>query len=428
MPARRSVLAIFTLTAVAVAPSCTPGARPCRSDDQCDLGQVCVVDDGAGVGACGTATAGEGEGEGEGEGKGEGEGEGEGERPSCEEAERLVVVRDDRSDALQVYATVGGFLRRRPTGVVGDVVLDNDDPSARNNGYGASAFALGSDDRLYVVGDSFAYQLQRSTLTQQDIAGRTMALLQVFGSYDTVQVLGGRIVAGGADIRALVEDAAVGATFEPVYSGDTFLRSTAFSLDGTDYAAFSADHGWVVLSSTGGAAPTSTFVDTEFDTDRIHDFGDGFTPKGIAFDATTRQLLVGDQGRVLVARPEDGFALPDVAGDFVLADGGTPDVVAVAAQGGVAWVLLKRGRDNLITLDLTTSPPTARALLTVPGVDNFGRAIAVGCRRVFIASYDRVVAVDRETLSSPATLSVRDVKQVTVVSRAALGLQGDDGP
>ncbi len=59
-------------------------------------------------------------------------------------------------------------------------------------------------------------------------------------------------------------------------------------------------------------------------------------------------------------------------------------------------------------------------------VDSFGRTIAVGCRRVFVAGFDKVVAVDRDTLDAAGNLTTRDTEYVRVVKKNDLGLAGDD--
>jgi hypothetical protein len=320
----------------------------------------------------------------------------------------------------------GGLLRKFPTGNAGNVNIDNDDVNAQTNGWGASGLALGADNHLYVVGDRFLYQFERSTLTQQDITGRTQVTLESFGTMKHVEVLGGQILTFGINVRAIPENPEVGATSEVLHQGDDYLGTTSFSIGTIRYVAASAEYGYVVIASDNGGPPQVVAVhDTEFDTDRIHSFGSGLPNKGIAFDAATRKLLLGDQGRVIVMRADDNFVFPeDAAGDYVLPGDFGPDVRGIAARGGFAWVLFGRGTDNLVKLDLSQSPPRAVGITTVP-VDTFARTIAVGCRRVFVAGFDKVVAVDRNTLDAAGTLATRDTEHLRVVKKTELGLAGD---
>jgi hypothetical protein len=372
---------------------------------------------------------GEGEGEGnEGEGEGEGgEGEGENTDPACEADERLIVLRDEEVDAVQVYALDnGGFVRRRPAGTNANVNLDNDDQNAQNNGYGATGVALGGDDKLFVVGSRFLYQLDRGTLDQEPIAGRTQLTLEAFGSASHVEVIGDTVLTFGINVRSFPVNANAGAASVEFHTGDDYLGSTRFRIGTTDFVAASAEYGYVVIGAEDGEAPTvRAFLDTEFDTDRIHSFGSGLPRKGIAFDPATRKLLLGDFGRVIVMSADNNFLFPeDDDGDFVLLDGGTSDVTAIAARGGFAWVLLRRGTDNLIKLDLSQSPPRSVAIGTVD-TSSFGRDLAVGCRRVFASGSDNVVAADRDTLRPAGQIPVRP-SGMRLVKREDLGLEGDD--
>jgi hypothetical protein len=219
----------------------------------------------------------------------------------------------------------------------------------------------------------------------------------------------------------------IGAVAELLHRGDDYLGTTAFSIGDISSVAASAEYGYVVLASDRGGPPQVVQVhDTEFDTDRIHSFGSGLPNKGIAFDPATRSLLLGDQGRVIVMRAEDNFVFPeDDAGDYVLPGGFAPDVRGIAARGGFAWVLLGRGTDNLVKLDLSQRPPRAVDIATVP-VDSFARSITVGCRRVFIAGFDKVVAVDRDDLDAAGTIAVRDTQHLRVVKKTVFGLADDE--
>jgi hypothetical protein len=380
--------------------------------------------------------AGEGEGEGnEGEGEtGEGEGEiaeGEGEiddnDPACEAEERLLVVRADSTDVMRIYdLDEGGMRRRFPQGVNTNLNLDNDDTVAGQNGYELSHVALGSDDRMYMIGDRFLYQLEASTLTQQNIVGRTQLVLDSFGSYDHLEVLNNYILPIGGEIRILAQDAEVGATSTVLHDGDDYLGTTSFSTGDGKFVAVSAEYGYVVVGAFGDAPPeVVATVDTESDTARIHGFSR--TPKGIAFDSSTQKLLLGDLSRVIVMRAADNFQMPESAdGDYILpGDSDSVDVAGIAARGGFAWLLLRRGVDNLVKLDLSTSPPRAVDIATVD-VGGFGRSIVVGCQRVFVGSFDKVVAVNRNTLEAAGTLPLTSVARLRLVQRSALALEGDN--
>jgi hypothetical protein len=373
----------------------------------------------------------EGEGEGE-EGEGEGEiAEGEGEiddtDPACEAEERLLVVRADSTDVMRVYDLAEGGMRRRfPQGVTTNLNLDNDDPVAGDQGFELNHVAIGSDDRLFMIGDRFLYQLEASTLTQQEIGGRTQLVLESFASVDHVEVLNNFILPIGPDIKVLAQDAEVGATASVLHDGDEYLGTTTFSTADGKFVAASAEYGYVVVGAFGDAPPeVVTSVDTEFDTARIHGFSR--TPKGIAFDASTQQLLLGDLSRVIVMRAADNFQMPASAdGDYILpGDNDSIDVAGIAARGGFAWLLLRRSNDNLVKLDLSTSPPRAVDIATVD-VSSFGSSIVVGCQRVFIANYEKVVAVSRDTLATVGTLPLTSVARIRLVQRSALGLVGDD--
>lgn len=374
---------------------------------------------------------GEGEGEGEaGEGEGEGEGEPSDDDPACEAFERLLVVRDESVDSLQVYDLDNGAIQRRfPEGSNTNVNLDNDDANAQNNGFGASGVAIGSDDRLYITGNRFLYQFEASTLTQETITGRTQLTVQAFSRVNRVEMLGRRIVTFGGDVHGLLEGSPALTDPDVLQTGDDYLSTTSFRIGDIDHVAASAQLGYVVISSRNDEPPTVTGLDTEFDTDRIHSFGSGSPPKGIAFDVNTQKLLLGDEGRVIVIPAQGGFVMPeDDDGDFVL-DGVTTQVKAIAARGGFAYVVLGRGVDNLIKLDLSQSPPVAVSVATVDGIGSFARDISVGCRRLFISHGNlpnSVVARNRNTLAPAGQLNITKSQQVRVVKKAALGLLGDD--
>ena len=373
-------------------------------------------------------TPSEGEGEGEDEEGEEGEGEGEGEEddddPACEADERLLVVRDDSTtsgaDALQIYTLANGaFARRFPEGNNGNVNVENDD----SNAYSISDVAIGTDNRLYLVGSSSLYQFNRSTLTQETITGRQQLILESFGSANQVEVVNGRILTFGDNIRSLNEGADAGAIAAEFHTGDDYLGTTTFSIGTTKYVAASAHYGFVVIGAEGDNPPGVVgFHDGEFDDGRINSFGSGHPPKGIAFDTLTRKLLLGGNGRVIVIG--DDFVLPETdEGDFLVANS-TSDVAAIAARGGFAFVLLRRGTDNLIKLDLSQSPPRAVGIATVQ-TDSFGRGLAIGCRRVFAIGPDRVVAVRRDTMAAAGNLALRGVERVRVVKKQDLGLAGE---
>ncbi|MDP2344346.1 MAG: hypothetical protein Q8O67_25530 [Deltaproteobacteria bacterium] len=380
---------------------------------------------------------GEGEGEGqEGEGEGEeGEGEGEGEEgegetdPACEEEERLVIVRDDSVDVLQVFDLVPNrFVRRRPAGVVGNVNLENDDGLAVN-GFGVDSFALGTAGRLYLTGGSFLYQLDAATLTQESIAGKPQ--VRSGGSAFTVQVVAGNVVMAGNQLDMFPEGAPIGTvTTEITGPNDDYHRSVRFTVGAEDFIAVNGRFGYVVLSSTAGAPPSPTVVyDEDFTENRFHEYGGGtFHPRGIAFDNTTKKLLLGDEGRVIVLEHANGFAIDpaDDSADFVLPNAAESWVQAIATRGGFAWVLFERSADNLMKLDLSVSPPVAVDVATVD-TDSFGRSITVGCKRVVVASFNQIIAVDRNDLSPITSLAITDLEHIAIFSRTALGLDGDDG-
>ena len=376
----------------------------------------------------------EGEGE-EGEGE-EGEGnEGEGEAvndndPACEEDERLLVARDDDgTDVFQVYDLLPGrFRRRTPNNNGANVNLENDDPIAAGNGFSVDSFALGTEGRLYLTGGSFLYQLSASTLTQQNIAAKPQ--LRASSIY-AVQVVGSTIVLSGDTIETIPEGPAVGERpVEVPGQASNYHRSVKFSVDGEDFVAINGEYGYVVLSSVAGAPPTTTVVyDEDFTEVRFHSYGGGtFTPRGIAFDTTTRQLLLGDLGRVIVLDYDSGFSIGDPnddAGDFVLPNDSDAPVQAIATRGGFAFVLFERGNDNLLKLDLSQSPPVAVAVATV-ATSSFGRDIAVGCRRVVVAAQNDLIAVSRDDLSPVATNAPGSLGHIAIVKKSALGLAGDD--
>ncbi|HEY1098245.1 MAG TPA: hypothetical protein VGF99_04930, partial [Myxococcota bacterium] len=320
----------------------------------------------------------------------------------------------------------GGIRRRRPQGEAGNVNLDNEDATAQQNGYGASHVAVGSNDRLYIVGDRFLYELRASTLQQRTITGRTQLTLESFSTVGHIEMLNDQILTIGPDIKVLAEGAPVATTPTVLHDTDTYLSSTSFSFGDTRYVAVSAEHGFVVVGSVDGGAPqVVSFLDTEFDTARIHQFFN--TPKGIAFDNATGSLLLGDHGRVIVLQAPNFIYDEDAdEGDWVLpGDTSGIDVAAIAARGGFAWVVLRRSNDNLIKLDLSTTPPTAVLVETID-TGGFGRHIAVGCKRVFITAPSKVIAVRRDDLGPAGTVAVTDLERIRIVGRTALGIAGDD--
>jgi len=379
----------------------------------------------------GEGEASEGEGEvAEGEGEvAEGEGEGEvidDDDPACEENERLVIVRDDSVDVLQVYDLAPGrFVRHFPEGNAGNVNLENDDPAV-GNGFGVDAFALGTAGRLYLTGGSFLYQIDTATLTQENIAAKPQ--MRIGDTATTVQVTGTNIVIAGSNIQQVVEGAGVGVV-PTVFNGpnDNYHRSVKFSVAGEDFVAINSRFGYVVLSSTGANLPTPTVVyDEDFAENRFHEYvGGNFQPRGIAFDATTRNLLLADIGRVIVVNHATGFSIGDPdddAGDFVLPPGSeTRRIQAIATRGGFAWILLDRGIDNLMKLDLSQSPPVAADVTTVDTDGGFGRSLTVGCRRIVVGSFTKLIAVARADLSPIATLAIADLEQVAIVPKSAIG-------
>jgi hypothetical protein len=417
MRARASLL----LLAVVVAGGCSFFIGDLLEDARVNIAE------GEGEGDEGEGEGAEGEGE-EGEGEGaEGEGEGD-DDPACEEQERLVIVRDDSVDVLQVFDLVPNrFVRRRPVDVVGNVNLENDDALAVN-GFGVDSFALGTQGRLYLTGDSFLYQLDAATLSQESIAGKPQ--VRAGGSVYSVQVVANNVVMAGTQLDLFAEGSPIGTvTTEITGPNDDYHRSVRFTVGAEDFVAVNGRFGYVVLSSTAGAPPSPTVVyDEDFTENRFHEYGGGtFQPRGIAFDNTTRKLLLGDQGRVIVLEHASGFAIDpdDDAGDFVLPNAAESFVQAIATRGGFAWVLFERSSDNLMKLDLSQSPPVAVDIATVD-TDSFGRSIAVGCTRVVVASFNQLIAVDRNDLSPITTLAITDLEHIAIVSRASLGLAGDE--
>ena len=327
------------------------------------------------------------------------------------------MVRDDSVDVLRAYALDnGGLARRFPAGITTNVNIENDDDAAQRNGYGLSHVALGGSDRLYMAGDRFLCQLKRSTL---------QIVVQNFGNVGHVEIMGNFVVPVGGDIQFLAQDAPGLTNPTVLHDTDDYLSTTSFCLGNDHYVAISAEHGSVVVATLAGApAEVVTSVDTEFDTARIHQFFG--TPKGIAFDQTTRQLLIGDSSRVIVVKADEGFVLPDDdAGDYILPGDSEVDVAAMVARGGFAWALLRRGTDNLIKLDRSQRPPVFAGVATIP-VDSFGRAMAIGCRRIFITGPGKVVAVRRDDSGAAGSLTVDDIERIRLVGRGGLGLDGDD--
>ncbi len=419
MTSRKISLAPLLLPAFALLPGCTIVVGDILADAEANI-----------VGGV------EGEGEEANEGEGEGGGtEGEGEAandadPACEDEERLVIVRDDSVDVLQVFDLVPNrFVRRRPDGQAGNVNLDNDDPIAVGNGFGVDTFAMGSEGRLYLAGGSFLYQLDSATLSQRSIAGKPQA--RAGGSIYSIQVMANNVVMAGNELDLFAEGSAVGTAPSPIDGpNDDYHRTTRFTVAGEDFVAVNGRFGYVILSSTDGAPPSPTVVyDEDFTEVRFHDYGGGtFSPRGIAFDNTTKKLLLGDKGRVIVLEHAAGFRIDPVDddGDFVLPNDSQSLVQAIATRGGFAWVLFERSNDNLMKLDLSVSPPVAVAIATVD-TGGFGRDVVVGCRRVVVASFNQLIAVDRDDLSPITSLAISDLEDIAIVPRTTLGLVGDDG-
>jgi hypothetical protein len=420
----RSTSLLFALAAAL--PGCTLFLQ-----DELDKVAATIGEEGEGEegeGEEGEGEEGEGE-EGEGE-AGEGEGEGDDDDPACELEERLVVVRDGGSltDVLQVYALEPGrFLRVRPEGVAGNLNLENsDNPDAP----GITAFALGTNNRMYLTGGEFIYSIDRTDFSQKELAGRGALRIGSFARANTMHAVSGTLFAIGDTTYKIAEAAGVGETPAEVRLPDDYRRSAAFTITSggrrEDFIAMIGDAGYAVISSVDGADPVPTVTyDEDINPVRFNEYGGGsFLPRGIAFDSTTKKLLLGDFGRVVVIEAATGFAISPPESDFVFPGDTDAEVVAIAARGGSAWVLLGRGFENLFRLDLSTSPPEATQIATVD-VSSFGRSLVAGCRRLVVSDFQTVFALDRETLAPITQLTIPDVEQISIVKRADLGLAGD---
>ncbi|MCC7070969.1 MAG: hypothetical protein IT383_06595 [Deltaproteobacteria bacterium] len=374
----------------------------------------------------------EDEAEGEGEGD-EGEGEGEGELPDsdprCEEQERLIVIRDDPEDAVRVYRfTPGAFLRIFPAGTTDNVVVENDDPNAINNGYSLSGGTLDDAGNLWLVGDRFLYRMEASTLTQGQVAGRQQLTLSAFGSFSSVVITPGHIVAVGSDAVALAKDAQAGDTVSVIEDSNDYHRGVAFPIDGLTFVAGVATDGFGVWQTAGLALPAAYSVIGNRD-DRFDTFGGSVVSRGIAFDPITRKLLLGNVTGIVVTPYDQGFGVPDVDTDWSFPDDAQAEAAAIGARAGKAYVAAAyRSTDNIFQLDLAFTPPRA---LDVGSVGDGGRAtsLAVGCRRMVLGSAGvggGIWGLTTDGLEAAGAIADSAVEQVFIVRRDALGLAGDE--
>lgn len=373
--------------------------------------------------------AGEGEGEGDGEGEGEGEGELPDSDPRCEEQERLVVIRDDPEDAVQIYRlTPGAFLRIRPEGATGNVAISNDDENAQLNGYSLGGGALDDTGNLWLVGGRFLYRLDAATLTQGQVAGRNQLTLSSFGSYSSVAVTPGHIVAVGSEVVGLARDAQAGDLAASINDSNDYHRGVGFSVDGYSLVAGVGSDGYGVWQTDGLALPTALTVVGDRD-DRFDYFGSPAVSRGIAFDPITRKLLLGNLSGVVVTAYDAGFGIPDATTDWSFPESAEAEAAAIGARAGKAYVAAAyRSADNLFQLDLAFSPPRAIGVASV-GEGGRAQAVAVGCRRMVLGSAGvggGIWGLTTDGLDAAGAIADGLVEQVFIVRKDALGLLGDE--
>jgi hypothetical protein len=372
---------------------------------------------------------GEGEGAGEGEGGAGGEGEGEGATdPACEDNERLVIVTSDPTNPLLVYKLVpGGLVAVSPTGFTapdGALVTEAGDSAANLAG---ATFDVATAS-FFLVDNTRYYAVDAHSLKQSDVRTPEKVVNAGFPSFHGVTATARYVIGAGNGLLGLDRQGAVASAPDALQSSDSFHGAITFSKDGVTYVAGNSEHGYQVLaSSTADGTPTPS-AGADDDT-RFADFGGAQARRGLAFDAATGSLLLGNDKNVIVPLASSAFALPAASTDYVLPKGNFVD--ALAARSGKGYVADESG--DFFEIDLSKSPPTTIEVSSwnPTQVSAIPEAIVVGCKRAVVAlggfGGPTIVSYDKDTLAPyGGGPEVHSIVGALIVNKTDLALTGDN--
>ena len=374
--------------------------------------------------------AGVAEGEGEGAHGGEGEGEGDGANdPACEDRERLLVVTSDPTNPLLVYKLVpGGLVSIAPTGFTapdGALLTEAGDSAGNIEGVAFDA----ANATLFLVDNDRYYAVDAHTLTQIDVRTPEKAVADPgFPSFNGVAVTSRYIIGAGNGLIGLDRQGGVGTAPIALESSGSFHGAIAFSSSNVFYVAGNSEHGYQVLSASSSDAQPAPSNGTNDDT-RFGEFGGAQARRGLAFDAVTGSLLLGNDTGVIIPKLANGFSLPDAAADWPLPHGLFVD--ALGARGGKGFVANESG--DVYEIDLSQTPPTTIEVSSwnPQQTSAIPQQIVVGCKRAIVAlggfGGPTIVSYDKDTLApfggGPEVHSIIDA---LIVSKTDLGLTGDN--
>lgn len=276
--------------------------------------------------------------------------------------------------------------------------------------------------------DRFLYRLEASTLTQGQVAGRTQLVLSSSGSYSSLAITPGHVVAVGSEVVALARDAQAGDLAATVEDAGDYHRGVGFGIDGLTFVAGVGQDGFGVWQTDGLALPAAFSVIVNR-ADRFDYFGGPAVSRGIAFDPITRKLLLGNLTGVVVTPYDQGFGMTEVATDWTFPESAEAEAAVIGARAGKAYVAAAyRSADNIFQLDLSFTPPQA---IGVASVGDGGRAVAmaVGCRRVILGSGGvggGIYGLTTDGLEPAGSIADSGVEQVFLVRKDALALAGDE--
>ena len=207
--------------------------------------------------------------------------------------------------------------------------------------------------------DRFLYRLEASTLTQGQVAGRTQLVLSSSGSYSSLAITPGHVVAVGSEVVALARDAQAGDLAATVEDAGDYHRGVGFGIDGLTFVAGVGQDGFGVWQTDGLALPAAFSVIVNR-ADRFDYFGGPAVSRGIAFDPITRKLLLGNLTGVVVTPYDQGFGMTEVATDWTFPESAEAEAAVIGARAGKAYVAAAyRSTENLFQLDLSFTPPQA---------------------------------------------------------------------
>lgn len=355
----------------------------------------------------------------------------------CEANERVVVLSGDGTEPVRYFKPIAGGLLRVLPSTYGDgsmAALENPRPDQTVDDI--MGFTL-LGDRFFLVDSDTTYAVDTASLAQVDVRGAGDRVLFQTGFPGQTGVVGAGkwVLPAGNGIVAYDLDApAAGPSADIANPNNYYHSAIRFSYGGVDYIAANHEDGYAVLTVQGGVPPTS-MVDVS-DEAVFANLGGNQVRRGLAFDDQTGALLLGDENEVVVVYADEGFALGtgerwDVPNTDQFSAVGVP---AIAAGGGFAYVLTtRRNEQNLFKLDLSQRPP----IIAFAGNWNSGddttstvRWADLGCRRLVVGLRTSGAAVRTYDLDDLAAIgngpAVPDVREVMVVDKAALAIDGDE--